>query len=122
MFERALDDSDMPDEFRKFLGEDLDDWYLTLSDLKDDLYDIDIPNKKFKFKELLFSDKLIAFIYSLVIKFCRTEKIKGIPLSKKIIENLKGIMNKGTQIHYSYKTGEMVGYLHSFWNMMVREN
>lgn len=122
MFERALDDSDMPDEFRKFLGEDLDDWYLTLSDLKDDLYDIDIPNKKFKFKELLFSDKLIAFIYSLMIKFCRTEKIKGIPLSKKIIENLKGIMNKGTQIHYSCITGEIVGYPHSFWNMMVREN
>lgn len=92
----------MPDEFRKFLGEDLDDWYLTLSDLKDDLYDIDIPNKKFKLKEILFSDKLVAFMYSLVIKFCRTEKIKGIPLSKKIIENLKGIMNKGTQIHYSW--------------------
>ena len=86
MFERALDDSDMPDEFRKFLGEDLDDWYLTLSDLKDDLYDIDIPNKKFKFKELLFSDKLIAFIYSLVIKFCRTEKIKGILYQKKLLK------------------------------------
>ena len=76
----------MPDEFRKFLGEDLDDWYLALSDLKDDLYDIDIRNKKFKLKEILFSDKLIAFIYSLVIKFCRREKIKGILYQKKLLK------------------------------------
>ena len=82
MFERALDDGDMSDEFRNFLVEDLDDCYPTLSEIKDDIHHIDIPKKIFTSKKILFSDRLIAFIYSSLIKFSRTDKIKGVPLSK----------------------------------------
>ena len=65
---------------------------------------------------------MIAYLYSVLIKFCRTEKNKGIPLSKCVIENSKGIMDNSTHIHHSHITGEIIGYAHSFCNMKVREN
>ena len=34
----------------------------------------------------------MSFKYSSLIKFVETDKVKGIPMSKNFIENLKGIM------------------------------
>ena len=54
-----------------------EDWYdfaiqhchATLSEIKDDIHHIDIPKKILTSKNILFSDRLIAFIYSSLIKF-----------------------------------------------------
>ena len=69
-----------------------------------------------------FSEKLLVFLYSSMIKFCKTDKVKGIPLSKTFIENLKGIISNRTYIHHSHITSEIIGYAHSFCNAKVREN
>ena len=120
-FERVLD-GDMCNEFRDFLVEELHDCYPTLSELKDNIHHIDIPKKKITSKNILFSDKLIAFIYSSFIKFCRTHKIKGIPLSKIFIENLKGIMNNSTHIHHLHIISGIIWYAHSFCDIKITEN
>ena len=52
--ESALDDGDVSDEIKNFLVEDLDDCYPTLSELKDDIHHIDMPKKKFTFKNIIF--------------------------------------------------------------------
>ena len=57
-----------------------------------------------------------------MIRFCRTYKVKGIPLSKNFIEYLKGIMNNKTFTHHSHITGEIIGYAHGFCNAKAREN
>ena len=104
VFESALDHGDMFNEFGDFLVEDLDNCYPMLSELRDDIHHINIPRKKYTSKNF-FSDKLITFIYSTLIKFCKTEKIKGISLSTTFIENVKTIMDSSTHIHHSHITG-----------------
>lgn len=57
-----------------------------------------------------------------MINFCRTNKVKSIPLSKKFIKNLKSIMKNTHCIHHCHVTGEIKGYAHMFCNEKVREN
>ena len=47
--------------------------------------------------------------------------MKGIPLSKKFIENLIGIKNVGYVIHHSHVTGEIIVFAHPYCNEKVRE-
>ena len=35
-----------------------------------------VPKKEILYQKTLFSEKLLAFLYSSMIKFCRTAKIK----------------------------------------------
>ena len=48
--------------------------------------------------------------------------MKGIPMSKNFVKNLKEIMKNNTHIHHWHITGEIIEYSHSFFNMKVREN
>ena len=73
-------------------------------------------------KKALFSEKVIAFLYSSMINFCRTKKVKSISLSKKFIKNLKIIMKNSHCKLHSHVTGEIKGYAHMFCNKKVREN
>ena len=57
-----------------------------------------------------------------MIRFCRTDKVNGIPLSKSFIKNLKGIMNNKTYIYHSHISGKIISYAHSFCKAKVREN
>ena len=43
-------------------------------------------------------------------------------MSKYFIENLKGIMKNKTHILHSHISGEIIGYVHSYCNLIVREN
>ena len=54
--------------------------------------------------------------------FKKTNKIKGIPISEKFMENIKGILNNQTLIHHYHISGEILGYSHSYCNLKVREN
>ena len=120
MFERALDNGDMSDEFKNFMMEDLEDVYTTLSELKEDIDHIAISKRSIR--KIHFLDKMIAFIYSTLVKFCKTNKIKGIPMSKNSTENLKGIIKNRTDVHHSHITGKITGYAHSYCNQKVRED
>ena len=57
-----------------------------------------------------------------MIRFCETDKVKGIPLSKHFLENLKGIMTNKNHVLHWHISGEIIGYAHSFCNFKVREN
>ena len=122
LFEKALDDGDLADEVRNFLLEDLDDCYSTLLQLKEEIQYVSIPKKRFAAKKNLFSEKLPAFLYSAMVRFCETDKVKGIPLSKNFLENLKGIMISKNYLHHSHIICEIIGYAHNFCNAKVREN
>ena len=78
--------------------------------------------KRFDSKKKNFPDKLLVFLYSNIVNFCKTDKIKGIPLLKKFIENLTGIKQKGYVIHHSHITGEIIGYAYPYCNRKVRQN
>lgn len=112
-FEAVLNDGDISDEVCNFQLEDLDDCYLTLVELKDDIHRVQLPKKGFSSKKVIFSKNLLAF------GFCKTDKVKGIPLSKNFIDNLKGILNIKTYIHHSHISNEIIGYGQ---DMKVREN
>ena len=122
LFGKALDDGDICDEVRDFLSEDLDDCCSTLKELKDNILHVSVPKKEFSSRKMSFSETLLAFLYLSMIKFSRTDKVKGILLSKNFVKDLKGIITNTIQIHHSHVTGKIIGYAHSFCNAKVREN
>ena len=128
IFEETLQDCDeydqISDRVQDFLVEYLDDAYDDPKELRENIENIQVLKKRLfgKRKTSLFPDKLIFFFYSKMIRFCETDKISGIPISKRFVENLLGIKNKKYVIHHSYVTGEIIGFAHYFCNEKVRKN
>ena len=116
----ALDGGLETSEFTGFFENELENFYSTVEELKEAIDAIAVKKKTFAKAD--FADKLINFIYSHLIKFERTKKMNGIPMSKNFIENLKGIMNNKIHIHYSHINGDIIGYTHGYCNQKVREN
>ena len=90
--------------------------------MKDDINHIVLHKELFFENKFDISEKIISVIYPTLIKFVRINKVKGVPLSKTFIENLKGITKNKVHIHHSHVTGEVIGYTHSCCNVKVREN
>ena len=122
LFESALQDGKICYEVRDFLLEDLNNCYSTFQDLREEINHISIPKKRFASKKVLFSEKLIAFLYSSMVNFCKTDKVKEIILSQKFIENIIAILENTHCIHHSHVTGEIKGYAHSLCHEKAREN
>ena len=99
--------------------EDLDNMYSTISEFKKYVDSVAVARKFDKYE---FSDKIISFIYSTLIKFVETDQVKGMPMSKIFSDNSKGIMRNKTHIHHSLVSGKIIGYAHSYCNYKVREN
>ena len=99
LFQNALQGGELCDEVRYFLLEDLDNCYPTFQDLGEEINHVSIPKKKFASEKTLFSEKLIAFLYSSMVNFCKTNKVKGILLSQKFIEYIIAIMESTHYIH-----------------------
>ena len=118
--ERALENDEGCSEFMNFMIEELDNVYCTIDESKEDINNVAVKKKSFQKAD--FSKKIIIFIHSSLLKFVETDKVKGIPTSKKLIDNLKGIMRNKTHINHSHISGEITGYTHSYCNQDVREN
>ena len=121
-FEVALKDGFVDDEIRDFMIRDLCDTYETFNELRQDIERIVAPKKPFSYRNNNFPDKIIAFLYSHLISFCRTKKVKEIPMSIKFITNISNILNNTHCPHHSHITGDIIGYSHTFCNETVREN
>ena len=98
---------------------DLNDVYSHLGEVKQAIDDVKVFKK---FGKCNYIDKIIWLIYSGVMNFCQTDKVKSIPISEKFIENVKGILYNEIQIHLSHITGDIIGYSHSYCNLRIREN
>ena len=85
--EGALEDGNASVEFKDFMIEELDNVYSTVEELKETIDNVVVPKKRFVKTD--FADKIIGFIYSSLINFAETDKVKGLPLSKNFIDNLK---------------------------------
>lgn len=82
-----------------------------------------IPLKRKSFcKADCYTDKILTFIYSELIKFESVGKNKGKPMLKIFIDNIKGIINNKIYIHHLHINNEVEGHAHSFCNARVREN
>ena len=122
LFEKAPGNGDVADEVRNFLLEDLDECYSTLLELKNEIQHVSLPKKRFTSKNDLFSETFFTFLYSAIVRFCETDKVNGIPLSKNYLDNLKGIMTNKNHVHHFHISGDIIEYAHSFCNAKVREN
>ena len=121
-FEVAIQDGNITDEIRDFMLEDLSGCYETFQELRKDIENIVIPEHPWSRKSSNFSEKIIAFLYSNMISFCRTEKLNDIPLSKKFINNIKNVMENTHCVHHSHIFSEIIGYSHTSSNEKVREH
>lgn len=109
-FEVALQDGVLNDEVRYFMMEDLSDDYETFQDIQADIEKVSIPKKPFSNKQQFFVDKMIAFLYSNLINFCRTKKVKGILISKKFISNIDAIL-RNTSITHNWQYSQSFTYI-----------
>ena len=71
--------------------EDLSDTDGTFSSLRRDIEKIVVPKNPFSNRSQLFSDKVVAFLYSKLMNFCETLKVKVITISKNFNENVSSI-------------------------------
>ena len=90
-FEVALQEGIVTDKTKIFMSDNLSGFYDTFANLRIDIEKIVVPKKPFVHKHQLFSDKIIAFLYSNLMSFARTSKVNGIPISKKFISNISEI-------------------------------
>lgn len=81
-FESALEIHDPNENVLEFMREDLQ-MYETFQSIRENIEKINIPKRPYSKKNLFFRDKMLLFLYSNLIRFHKTDKIKGIPLSKK---------------------------------------
>lgn len=91
---------------------DLNDVYLHLGQVEEAIHDTKVSKKKQNKKKKKkigtcnHIDKIICFVYSSIMDFCETDKVKGIPILEKFIENVKGILYNEIHIHNSHITGD----------------
>ena len=121
-FEDSLKTGETNEQTINFIREDLGDNYETFNDLRKDIEKVLIPKRTYARKQEFFRDKIVAFLYSNMIPFCLTDKVKGIPISKKFISNIIAIMSNTKSIRHSHFTGNIYGYAHTFCNKRVRDN
>ena len=81
---------------------DLNETYVDLGEVKDFIDQIEVGKQ---FRKFDYVDKIIYLIYSTVMDFRKTDKIKRIAVSEKYIENVKGILNNKTHINHAHISG-----------------
>ena len=111
-FEEFVENQTSSDKVREFIDLINSD---NFKDLKEEVNRVKIPNRTYAKKAQIFKDKLAAYLYSEFIKFITTDKIKGVPISRKFIPNKIAIWSSKNCIHHSHITGQIEGSAHSFF-------
>ena len=67
--------------------------------------------------------KTIGFLYSQLINFLTTDKVKGdFSISDKFLSNITAIFENQVVLHHSHVTSKIIGYAHDFCNQKCKEN
>ena len=93
-------------------------------ELKEKISDIEIKSKQQqqKLKIPKFTLQLNAFFYQRVMCFPKTKFECETVTTRNLFESVHKIINVKIILHHSHITGKMLGYVHDFCNLQVREN
>ena len=89
--------------------------------LKDKISDVQIKSKQ-KEEISKFALQLYAFIYQRIMRFPRTKFEFETVTTGNLFEYVHKIVNVKINLHDSHITGKIIGYVHDFCNLQVREN
>ena len=120
-FEDFVENQTPSDNIRDFI--DLED-FDTFRDLKEEIDKVNISKRRFDKNnpKIFFKDMLTAYLYLQFIDFKTTDKIKGMPISRKFIPNIIAILSSKNSVDQSHITGQIEGFSQNFCNKKVREN
>ena len=66
--------------------------------------------------------KLLGFVYEHIMNFMKTDELKGPLISENFLRNVDHLIHGKIVIHHSHITGDVIGYVHNFYNLKAREN
>ena len=90
-------------------------------ELKEKISDIEIKTKQ-KSKISKFTLQLYAFVYQRIMCFPTTKFDCETVTTRNLFEYVHKIINVKIHLHHSHFTGKIIGYVHDFCNLQVREN
>ena len=90
-------------------------------ELKGKISNIEIKSKQ-KTKILKFTLQLYAFVYQRLMCFPTTKFECERVTTRNLFEYIHKIINVKINLHHSHITGKIIGYVHDFCNLQVREN
>ena len=90
-------------------------------ELKEKISDIEIKTKQ-KSKISKFTLQLYAFVYQRIMCFPTTKFDCETVTTRNLFEYVHKIINVKIHLHHSHVTGKIIGYVHDFCNLEVREN
>ena len=91
-------------------------------EIKKRIQNINIRENKRAEKEVIYKEKVIAYLYTTSFNFLKTDKVNNPPISQNFLSNMTAILRHQNCVHHSHVTGEIIGYAHTFCNEKVREN
>ena len=101
------------------LDGDLNSEFILFEDLYEAINKQKMKESIFKTRQIKTKENTISFVYLNIMKILDNDQIQGVPISKKILTNVK--FNTKPNLHHSHITGEIYGYTHGFCNRKVRE-
>ena len=107
------------DELIDFCNEFCDDC-VDFIELKDKISDVQIKSKQ-KAKVSKFTLQLYALVYQRIMSFPRTKFEFETVTTDNLFEYVHKIINVKINLHHSHNTGKIIGYVHDFCKLQVRE-
>ena len=108
------------DELLEFCNEFCDDCTDFIK-IKEKISDVEVKSKQMT-KIPKFTLQICAFVYQRIMRFPKTKfEIKTVTTGN-LFEFVHKIINVKINLHHSHITGKIIGYVHDFCNLQVREN
>ena len=114
-------DEIVSDKLAVFLKEKCAD-YKNSEDFTELINRTEIKNTNKNDKKLKFTQKLHAFVYACLIDFQSSNIVYETITTTNLFQNVNHIVKVKTHLHYSYVTGEILGYVHNSCNWRLQEN
>ena len=96
----------------------------TLEEIQKDIENMEIKNiiKNTSYKISRFNLKLYIFVYDKLLEFPKSDITYDTITFNNFFKNVNQIFKVKIHLHHSHVTGEILGYVHDFCHLRVREN